>query len=150
MTYLCLRHIRCYVAIALCLSNGFFASLLGHLLQSYLVLVIILVCCFIDGEPMLQEILAKEEGKTLEFKESANSLQGIIKTVNNHCLKADGLMVYEVATYCNTACIVTSYFLGPSGQSILPLLTIFQKRAYANSLFYFRKTICDYHQSENV
>jgi predicted HTH transcriptional regulator len=45
---------------------------------------------------MLQEILAKEEGKTLEFKESANSLQGIIKTIIAFANTAGGTIVIGV------------------------------------------------------
>ena len=45
---------------------------------------------------MIQELLVREEGKTLEFKENANSLTGIVKTVVAFANTAGGTIVIGI------------------------------------------------------
>lgn len=45
---------------------------------------------------MLEELLAREEGKTLEFKESTQSLQKIIQTIIAFANTAGGVIVVGV------------------------------------------------------
>jgi len=45
---------------------------------------------------MIQKLLARNEGKTLEFKENAESLNGIIKTVIAFANTAGGIIVIGV------------------------------------------------------
>ncbi len=45
---------------------------------------------------MIQDLLKKEEGKTLEFKENTTSLVGIIKTVVAFANTAGGTLVIGV------------------------------------------------------
>jgi len=45
---------------------------------------------------MLKEILAREEGKTLEFKENTSSLQKIIQTIVAFANTAGGTLVVGI------------------------------------------------------
>ena len=45
---------------------------------------------------LLLELLSKEEGKTLEFKENATSLDGIVKTIVAFANTAGGTIVIGV------------------------------------------------------